>query len=104
MSAPIPIESLKFAEARSKLSSLLDRVFQREARIRLYKGTTPVAAIVSIDDLNLLVRLDRERDERFAELVRLSRPFADLPPEELDAEISKAIAEVRAEQAMPVAH
>jgi hypothetical protein len=47
----IPTESLKFTEARPKLSSILDRVFQRQSRVRLYKGKTPIAASVSIDDL-----------------------------------------------------
>ena len=66
MSRLIPTESLKFTEARPKLSSILDRVFRRETRVRLYKGNTAVATIVSIRDLERLEKLDRERDARFA--------------------------------------
>ena len=41
MSSLIPIESLKFTEARSQLSSIVDRVFQHKMRVRLYKGNIP---------------------------------------------------------------
>ncbi|HET9659624.1 MAG TPA: type II toxin-antitoxin system prevent-host-death family antitoxin [Thermomicrobiales bacterium] len=93
-----PVESLKFTETRSKLSSLVDRVFQREARIRVYKGSTPVAAIVSIADLERLERYDREREEAFAEMARISREaFHDVSPEELEMRVDEAIAQVRAE-------
>mgnify|MGYP000612017236 CR=1 FL=1 len=101
MSSLIPTESLKFTEARPQLSSILDRVFHREARIRLYKGNTPVAAVVSIEDLERLEIYDQERDACFAELERIMQPFAKIPPEELEAEIAKAIAEVRAAQTPP---
>lgn len=94
----IPTESLKFAEARSKLSSILDRVFHHETRIRLYKGSTPVAAIVSIRDLEQLEEWDRGRQARFTELERISQAFADVSPEELEEQVALAIAEVRAQR------
>jgi hypothetical protein len=94
----IPTESLKFTEARPRLSSILDRVFLRQARIRLYKGTTPVAAIVSIGDLELLENLDRQRDQAFAEMASIAREaFHDVTPEELEMRVDGAIAQVRAE-------
>ena len=102
MSTITPTESLKFTEARSGLSALLDRVFQRKTRVRLYKGNTPVAAIVSIDDLDRLEKYDRERQARFTELERIAQPFADVSPEELEEQVAKAIAEVRAERAVEV--
>jgi prevent-host-death family protein len=98
----IPTESLKFTEARPKLSSILDRVFRREIRIRLYKGSTPVAAIVSIADLDRLEKYDLERQARFTELERIAQPFADVSPEELEEQVARAIAEVRAERAVAV--
>lgn len=98
----IPTESLKFTEARSKLSTILDRVFQRETRIRLYKGSTPVAAVVSIADLERLERDDQERSARIAELERIMQPFADISPDVLEAEIARAIAEARVTQTPPI--
>lgn len=97
MSAPIPIESLKFAETRSRLSSLVDNVFQRQMRIRVYKGSTPVAAIVSIADLERLEQYDQEREESFARMARFSEAFRDISPEELEMRVDEAVAQVRAE-------
>jgi prevent-host-death family protein len=94
----IPTESLKFTEARPKLSELLDKVFRREMRIRLHKGSIPVAAIVSIRDLERLEELDRQRAERFAALELIGEKFADVQDDELEVQIAKAIAAVRAEQ------
>lgn len=92
-----PTESLKFTEARPKLSELLNRVFHREARIRLYKGSIPVAAIVSIDDLERLERFDRERAETLSKMEALAERFADVPADELSTEIERALASVRDE-------
>ncbi len=97
MSIITPVESLKFTEARSRLSSLVDSVFQRKTRIRVYKGSTPVAAIVSIADLERLERLDREREAAFAEMAKFSEAFRDVSPEELEMRVDEAIAQVRAE-------
>ncbi len=93
----IPTESLKFTEARPQLSSILDRVFRRETRIRLYKGNTPVAAIVSIKDLERLESLDRERDAAFARMARIGEAFLDVSEDELEMRINEAVAQVRAE-------
>jgi prevent-host-death family protein len=96
-SPTIPIESLKFTEARPKLSSLLDRVFRRETRVRLYKGSVPVAAIVSIGDLEQLEQLDRQREADFDEIFGIGKYFLDVSDDELQEQIDKAVAEVRAE-------
>ena len=93
----IPTESLKFTEARPKLSSILDRVFQRQSRVRLYKGRIPVAAIVSIDDLERLESLDRQREEDFREMTKVSEAFLDVSDEELEKKIYEIAAQVRRE-------
>lgn len=93
----IPTESLKFTEARPKLSSILDRVFRKETRIRLYKGNIPVAAIVSIRDLEELERYERRREQAFENMERISEAFRDVDSEELEMRIDEAIKQVRAE-------
>ena len=99
MSQPlIPTESFKFTEARPILSELLNRVFRREARIRIFKGSVPVAAIVSIRDLERLEEYDRERAERFQALEALSEKFSDVPLDELEYQFAQALAEVRAKK------
>jgi prevent-host-death family protein len=94
----IPTESLKFTEARPKLSSILDRVFRRETRIRLFKGNTPIAAIVSIKDLEELERYERRREQAFKRMEKFAENFRDVSPEELQFQVDKAIAEVRAQR------
>lgn len=97
----IPTESLKFTEARPILSDLLNRVFRREARIRIFKGSVPVGAIVSIRNLERLETLDRERAEQFEVFHRIGEQFTDLTPEEIEEQVARAIAEVRAERRAP---
>src|SRR6478736_4494768 len=82
MSTITPTESLKFTETRSRLSSLVDSVFQRKTRIRVYKGNTPVAAIVSIADLERLERYDRDREQALLGIGKIAEGFRDVTPEE----------------------
>lgn len=96
MSSIIPTESLKFTEARAGLSALLDRVFQRKTRVRLYKGSTPVAAIVSIADLERLEKDDREREQAFLDIGKIGEGFRDVTPEEFERQLELAKAEIRA--------
>jgi hypothetical protein len=89
VSSTTPIESLKFTETLSGLSSLVDSDFQRKARIRVYKGNTPVAAIVSIADLERLERYDREREESFRVISRIGEGFRDVTSEEFDEQFAR---------------
>jgi prevent-host-death family protein len=93
----IPTESLKFTETRAKLSSILDRVFQETVRIRIYKGNTPIAAIISIKDLERLERYELRREQAFKRMERVSEAFRDVDPDELEMRINEAVTQVRAE-------
>jgi prevent-host-death family protein len=93
----IPTETLKFTEARPQLSELLNRVFRREARIVIQKGDIPVAAIVSMLDLERLEKEDAEWESGFEILDEISAAFGDVSPEEIERETARALAEVRAE-------
>ena len=50
------------------------------------------------EDLQRLDRLDRERAERFKVLEEFGEAFKDVPVEELEREVARALAEVRAER------
>jgi prevent-host-death family protein len=93
----IPVESLSTSDAREQFAQLLNRVYRRESRIELKRSGIPVAALVSTDDLDRLERLDRETESRLKLLEDARRPFRDVPYDELEVELSKAIAEARAE-------
>jgi len=95
-------ESLKFTEARPQLSELLNRVYRREARIVIQKGEIPVAALVSLDDLERLEKWSAEREANFAILDEIGAAFADLNAEEIEEMATKALewarASIRAER------
>ena len=96
--SPVPTASLKFSEARPKLSELLNQVFRREKRILITKDAIPVAAIVSVDDLERLDRMDAERAAALAVFDDIGEAFADQSPEKIGEEVAQAIAQVRAEK------
>jgi prevent-host-death family protein len=97
MSEPTPTtETMKISDVKQQLNSLVNRVYRRETRILVEKAGIPVAGIVSVQDLQRLEQFDRERAERFKILDEFGEAFKDVPAEQLEREIARAIAEVRA--------
>lgn len=90
--------TMKASEARAQWSSLLNAVARRRTRVLVEKSGVPVAAIVSADDLERLARLDEERARDFAVIHEMRAAFADVSAEEIEREVAKAIAEVRAKK------
>jgi hypothetical protein len=72
-------------------------VFRREARVIIEKSGIPVAAMLSMDEFQLYLRLKSKREERFKILDEMRAAFKDVPFEELEREVEKAVAEGRAE-------
>ena len=93
----IRTQTVKASEARAQWSQLINKVARRQARVIVEKSGIPVAAIVSADDLEQLDRLEQQRREHFRALDESQAAFADVPPEEIEREVARAIAEVRAE-------
>jgi prevent-host-death family protein len=89
---------MKISEVKQQLNRLVNQVYRRETRIMVEKSGIPVAGIVSAEDLRRLDRLDRERAERFKVLEEFGEAFKDVPAEELEREVARALAEVRAER------
>ena len=89
-------ETMKASEARQQFSQLLNRVFRGEARVIVEKSGIPVAAIVSAQDLEWLNRLDAEREQQFKILDEIGEAFKDVPDDELEREVARAVAEGRA--------
>jgi prevent-host-death family protein len=89
-------QTTKISDVQSQLDSLVTRVSRKETRVLVEKAGTPVAALVSADDLERLDRLDRERAERFPVIDEVREAFKDVPPEEIDREADRAVAELRA--------
>jgi prevent-host-death family protein len=98
MVAQPEIQTMKISEVKQGLNRLVNQVYRHEARIVVEKSGIPVAGIVSVQDLERLARLDREREEGFTALDEFAAGFADQTPEEIERETERALAEVRAER------
>ena len=90
-------QTIKVSDVRQNLAQLLNKVFRKETRVLVEKSGIPVAAIVSADDLERLDRLDRERAQRFKALDEFGAAFEDVPVEEIEREVARIVAQVRAE-------
>jgi prevent-host-death family protein len=88
---------MNIRQARDQFSQVVNRVHRKETRIIVEKSGIPVAAIVSADDLEQMRRMEAEREERFKALEATRQAFKNVPPEELEQEVERALAEVRAE-------
>lgn len=91
-------ETLNTTDARRDFSQLLNQVYRREKRIVVEKSGIPVAAIVSITDLARLERLEEQRRQDMVVIDEMRAAFADVPREEHEREVAKAVAEVHAER------
>ena len=80
-----------------QLADLIERVSRQETRVVVEHDGIPVAAIVSVSDLQHLHQLDRARAEREAALDAMRAPFRDVPSEEIERETDRILARVRAE-------
>ena len=90
---------ITITEAEATFSSLMNEVSRKETRVLIEDDGTPVAALVSAEDLDRLNQLDRAWDERTKAFERFSRAFADVPAEEAEAEVARIIAARRQRRA-----
>ena len=91
--------TIEITELRSRLSPLANEVFRNGIRVIVEEAGAPIAALVSLDDLERLARLDEQREERFAVVDRIRAAFADVSSEEIEREATNGVTEVRAEMA-----
>lgn len=89
---------MKASEARQQWSQLLNKVFRGQTRIVVEKSGIPVAAVISVEDLERFTQLEEQRKDRFKALDRMRGAFKNIPPEKLEQEIGKALAKVRKER------
>ena len=100
MASPsVTTRTVEISEAKNQLSPLANEVSRQRLRIVVAESGAPVAALVSLHDLERLARFDAEREARFAVVDRMRDAFADVSTEEVEREVAKALAEVRAEMA-----
>src|SRR3954463_12376582 len=88
---------MKISDVKTRLSSLVNEVYRKETRVLIEKAGIPVAALVSVRDLQRLVPFDQQRAERHRVLESMREPFRGVPAEEIERETAKAVAEDREE-------
>ncbi len=76
---------------------MINRAFSGEVRFVVEKHGTPVAGIVSAEDIERLAALDARWAEGDEILKRFSRAFRDQTAEEIEEAVAQAVAEVRGE-------
>lgn len=92
---------MKLTDTKQQLSQVINRVARGETRVVVEKSGLPVAVIISTDEYRQFKEREDELAARRAELHKLfsefSAAFADVPDDELEREIAKAVDEARAE-------
>jgi PHD/YefM family antitoxin component YafN of YafNO toxin-antitoxin module len=90
-------KAMKVSEVREKWREAVDTVAQNQARIRIERSGMPIAGLVSAQDLEWLALRDQRLEELREVVSQMREAFADVPEEEIEAEVTKALAEVRRE-------
>ena len=89
------MQTIKISDVKNALSNVVHRVYRKETRVLIEKSGIPVAAIVSIEDLQRLAQWEHQRDERFAVIDRMREAFQDVSPEEIAREAERSVAAAR---------
>ena len=97
MTASTPAETrMKLSDTKQQLSKLVNQVAQGQSRVVVETSGLAVAAIISTAEYQRFLQLEAERALRFAALSRISAALADVPVDELEAEVQRTIEETRA--------
>ncbi len=88
-------ETKSISETRQHFSETLNRVYRGEARVVVEKSGIAVGAIVSVIDLDALKRIDEDKRQALQALADIQSGFADIPDDELEHEVAKAVSEAR---------
>lgn len=87
--------TMEISAVENELSNLVNEVSSNSTRVLVEKSGRPVLAIISAHDLEWLEHFERKWDEGTRVFERIGAAFADVPPEESEAEIARIIAELR---------
>ena len=90
--------TMKISDVKARLSSLVNEVYRKETRVLVEKAGIPVAALVSIEDLERLTRLGGEWAAGTRALQEFSAAFQDVSTAELEERVAQIIAEGRARE------
>jgi prevent-host-death family protein len=87
-------ETMSVSESRKQYSEILNRVYRDQEQVIIEKNGIPVAAIVPISTVRDAESFASRRTDLQAAFEATRAEFRDIPPDEIEAEIAKAISEV----------
>lgn len=88
-------QTIAISDVEASLSSLVEEVASEETRVLIDMDGVPVAALISLEDLQRLLTFEREEAKRFAVIDRMREAFADIPPEQIEQDVVDIIRELR---------
>jgi len=89
---------MNVSESRRQYSEILNRIYRDEEQVIIEKNGIPVAAIVPMSVVRDAELTEERRAELRAAFEATRAEFRDIPPDEIEREIEKAIAEVEEER------
>ena len=95
MAAASRLKTVKASEARQNWSELLGDVYKNRTRIIVEKSGIPMAAVISVADLERFLRFEARRDEDFKVLEESWRAFEGVPDDEIEEQVAQAVTEAR---------
>jgi|GEM_PF-1802891 len=100
MSLPkqLTTETMNVSESRKQYSELLNRVHQGEAQIIIEKNGIPLAAIVPLSVVRDAEMTERRRQNVREAFEATRKAMRGIPPDEIEREIEKALAEAKSIQ------
>lgn len=90
---------ISVTDARQHFSALLNDVSRGKSRVIIEKQGAPIAAIISPRDLEFFESMESRRVDQFKALDEVGKAFADVPLDQLEREVARAVAEVRGQTA-----
>jgi prevent-host-death family protein len=91
-------QTMTISDIEREFGNLVKRVSKHETRVVVEDRGTPVAAIVSTEDLQRLTQLDKQRDKAWQILDGIHARNRDKDPDEVQRDVAEPIAEVREEE------
>lgn len=88
---------MQASQVRQEWSNILNTIYKENSKVIVEKSGIPVAAIISSRELEQFNRYQEEQKERLKLLDDIRSAFKDVPDEELEREVNKAVVEVRSE-------
>jgi prevent-host-death family protein len=90
--------TLPAATVREQWEQVLGKVAGGQSRVLIERDGEPVAALISASDLVWFEQLEAQRAERFSILDRIGAAFEDVPLDELEEQVTRALETVRQEK------